>query len=575
MFCVKCGNTISQGTRFCSNCGNEVRLRHQSHGYISASSQGHTRKTFVPSSHQNKKKRSIAAAIALFIIAGMFGAWFFVTQDDTVSYADEYVTRAQFARMVVEAFETPTETVEIFDDVPANHPYNSWIADAVHWNIIQPEEYGGSLGADEPITQQEAVLWVMRAMSVSLYVDIFIFIGFGSIIDSTDRITSAIEIGLINTTQDEIFVPAAPLTRIQATTLIIRMSYILEYARYSRERQTPLVPEVPEVPAEPISPTEPEASTEPAGPPADRPGDGTESNPYLLSTPWCLEWLHNSIVADGEFVNNFSANRHFRVIANITAPDNLVIGRSPIPDNFFYAFGGVFDGGGYTITVNINTPDKRDTGLFALIGESATIKNLIVDGNVVGGSDSGGPFIGGLAGNNHGIIANSSFIGNVSGTFAININNLEVGGVLVGGLVGVNRGTIIDSFTVGNVVGHFDVGGLVGANDGTIENSYSASDVIGDPGGQNLGGLVGTNSVSGTISNSYATGNITGRHSHLGGLVGRNNGTISNSYATGNITGHSFIGSLVGINYQGTIINSRAYGNTTGTEWVGGLTGND
>ena len=53
--------------------------------------------------------------------------------------------------------------------------------------------------------------------------------------------------------------------------------------------------------------------------------------------------------------------------------------------------------------------------------------------------------------------------------------------------------------------------------------------------------LVGENS-GGTISNSYATGNVTATGTgsgdvYAGGLVGENNGTISNSYATAEVTG--------------------------------------
>ncbi|MCT7520348.1 beta strand repeat-containing protein, partial [Aliarcobacter cryaerophilus] len=89
-----------------------------------------------------------------------------------------------------------------------------------------------------------------------------------------------------------------------------------------------------------------------------------------------------------------------------------------------------------------------------------------------------------------------------------------------------------------------------------------------------LGGLVGLN-YNGTISNSYATGNVSGHsgiHSHVGGLVGENVGTISNSYASGNVAGNWYVGGLVGINI-GTITNSYASGNVAGNFRVGGLVG--
>jgi len=65
----------------------------------------------------------------------------------------------------------------------------------------------------------------------------------------------------------------------------------------------------------------------------------------------------------------------------------------------------------------------------------------------------------------------------------------------------------------------------------------------------------------GTISSSYATGNVTGNN-YTGGLVGYNDsGIITNSYSTGNVTGSYNTGSLVGCNIGysslGTIYYAR------------------
>ena len=137
----------------------------------------------------------------------------------------------------------------------------------------------------------------------------------------------------------------------------------------------------------------------------------------------------------------------------------------------------------------------------------------------------------------------------------------------VGGLVGIigEHSTISNSHATGSVTGAGGVGGLVGANFSTtiISDSHATANVTGTDLAPE-GGLVGWN--SGRISGSYATGNVTGRY-RVGGLVGdnRETGTIVDSYATGNVTGdlkddiHS-IGSLVGRN-QGEIINSFGSGN--------------
>jgi len=123
-----------------------------------------------------------------------------------------------------------------------------------------------------------------------------------------------------------------------------------------------------------------------------------------------------------------------------------------------------------------------------------------------------------------------------------------------------------------NMTGDKKVGSLAGINSGTVSNSYSTGNVTGES--YFVGGLVGSNSNNGNISNSYSTGNVSGEE-QVGGLVGENdNGNISNSYSTGNVTGESYyVGGLVGYNYKGTVSNSYSTGNVTGGEEVGGLLG--
>ena len=140
-----------------------------------------------------------------------------------------------------------------------------------------------------------------------------------------------------------------------------------------------------------------------------------------------------------------------------------------------------------------------------------------------------------------------------------------IGSSYVGGLVGENEGTITNSYATGSVSGDDEeVGGLVGRNFRTITNSHATGSVSGD---DDVGGLVGSN-FRGTITNSYATGSVKGGFS--GGLVGWNEGNITNSYATGSVEGAS--GGLVGFNV-GTITNSYATGSVKGGRPSGGLVG--
>lgn len=132
----------------------------------------------------------------------------------------------------------------------------------------------------------------------------------------------------------------------------------------------------------------------------------------------------------------------------------------------------------------------------------------------------------------------------------------------VGGLVG-SSGTITNSYATGNVSGDRTVGGLVGSS-GRIINSYATGSVSGETG---VGGLAGS---AATIIGSYATGSVSGDEYVVGGLAGEAT-TIIGSYATGSVSGRSRVGGLSG--NADTITGSYATGNVSGNEYVGGLAG--
>jgi hypothetical protein len=156
--------------------------------------------------------------------------------------------------------------------------------------------------------------------------------------------------------------------------------------------------------------------------------------------------------------------------------------------------------------------------------------------------------------------------GKVSDLSAKNVNITGAG--FVGGLVGCNRGNVSNSHATGTVTGDYEyVAGLVGMNYGTVSNSYSTVNVTGN---ELVGGLTGWNTD--TVSNSYSTGNVIGT-SQVGGLVGRNGGNVNNSYATGSVSGNEGVGGLVGKNNFGTVSNSYSTGSVTGNKLVGGLAG--
>lgn len=105
----------------------------------------------------------------------------------------------------------------------------------------------------------------------------------------------------------------------------------------------------------------------------------------------------------------------------------------------------------------------------------------------------------------------------------------------VGGLVGENHGVLFNNFVTGTVkaTNPSTVGGLVGANYGLISSSYTRA-VVSTGAGGIVGGLVGTNASSfgpNGINASYSAGNFGSMAGTIGGLVGSGSPTlVSNSY---------------------------------------------
>ena len=236
------------------------------------------------------------------------------------------------------------------------------------------------------------------------------------------------------------------------------------------------------------------------------------------------------------------------------------------------------------------------SGLFSVIGSSSIIREVSILNAQIAAVGSIGPLVGW---NLRGIIRDCQASGRVRVTTADHQGNFNVGGLVgdnydqgtiinsraetavigvgaeatdsMGGLVGNNWGSISNSYATGQVSGAFTAGGLVGDNSGSISNSYATGQVSATSRG---GGLAGYS--RGSISNSYATGQVSG--SSGGGLAGGNSGTISNSYATGDVIltdDDSWGAGLTAGNYGGTIRASYATGNVTAGYAAGGLTTNN
>ena len=233
-------------------------------------------------------------------------------------------------------------------------------------------------------------------------------------------------------------------------------------------------------------------------------------------------------------------------------------------------FIGSFDGNGFKITnLVINDTSQGDKGLFGILEQNATLKNLAVVGANVIGKQLVGVLAGGARNNASITIDNCYVSGSISSE-----------GNWTAGLIGQAMGNILNSYSTADVKAtSTQVGGLVGRLEkGDIFNSYATGNVRSE--GYSCGGLVGYTNENTTIKNCYATGNVLSTattHAQSGGLVGYfSGGTILDCYATGNVEGVStWVGGLVGILSTGdTLIeNCYATGNVTGDMCIGGLIG--
>ena len=218
-------------------------------------------------------------------------------------------------------------------------------------------------------------------------------------------------------------------------------------------------------------------------------------------------------------------------------------------------FCGTFNGNYHTIRVDIGA-EGSNVGLFRYLTDTALVRALNVEGSVQPqGSRSN---VGGIAGCNAGTIRTSSFTGNLSG-----VDN--VGGIVgINELTGIVENCTVS----GSIHGSHFVGGLAGENRGVIracensaqinttavENTVELSDITMDSltGSESantvtdIGGIAGTS--TGVIRACTNEGKVGYRQMgyNIGGIAGSQTGYIVDCVNRGEINGRKEVGGIAG-----------------------------
>jgi len=206
-----------------------------------------------------------------------------------------------------------------------------------------------------------------------------------------------------------------------------------------------------------------------------------------------------------------------------------------------YQFLGTYNGGGYTIKNMRITATHLYTGLFGWVGEGSILTGIRLEGVDI----------------------------NVTASYT---------GALVGLVYGKkDTPAIISHCTAqGTVSAPREVGGLVGyVLDAHITHCHAQCTVKATS--YYAGGLIGWLSFSSKVvaCSATGTGSVTAANFHAGGLIGGSNAAdIRFCLATQTAGGHEAIGGFVGYNTgTGTITSCYATGGATGTRYAGTFAG--
>lgn len=328
-------------------------------------------------------------------------------------------------------------------------------------------------------------------------------------------------------------------------------------------------------------------------------GKGSLEKPYLIKNFEDLD--HLALFIDSTAME-FSGYM-FKLVNDIDCS-----GKEFHPIGKMYKFNGIFDGNGKRIHgidyFNDDYKTGRGIGFFGTIGEASTIKQLTLEGKIVGHS-----YVGGFAGKLYGTIENcvnrmlpdaSKSSGSYAGGFAaqalngarivdcVNEANIAASLGYAGGFVaaGASGMTIENCINKGNISAKGpSAGGFAASSGGSFINCINEGSVSAT---MFAGGIVARN--TGTLQSTYKgcrnSGTITTQNGSMGGIIGsvplNACVVITDCHNTADLTATSTVGGIAGELRQGTTITLCSNsGNITATAssgsykgYVGGITGN-
>lgn len=337
-------------------------------------------------------------------------------------------------------------------------------------------------------------------------------------------------------------------------------------------------------------------------------GDGTENNPYLVSTaaqfnlisqrstqPVYMQSCDETIFTT-TIKNGFSQRENTQPTTEKKYLKNFFKQTKDIEVSFtgiaiMGDFGGVYEGNGKTLRIvssnaqngeisleeysqKANVSCTRGVALFERIIVGGAVQNLSIDVDFTN-SNSENTMFAGIA-----IISEGEINNIVCNSFKFTLSSIinADGGVFVSTLVGVNKGQLIDCVNKANIdikntnssqqSAILAISGLASANYGSLEGCGNEGDIVTTINSSldlRVGGLVGYN--KGSINMCYNTGKLQGirNKSNVGCIGGLTNYTINcritYSFNNGKIYGDS--GRCGGISFYAnrmTLNHVFAYG---------------